>query len=200
MITKLGLDTIVEGVETIEQVKFLREVGCSKMQGFFFAKPIPLDEWYTIYGAKVGNVIEETIESDYYSAVGKINIVEPVVNTDYNWRVNEFFGQMPTGIIELREEGTYVLRYNRNFATFLMKMGYLDELDLGNAMIRQKRQPTEDLIAAIKRCDESDTWVYVESIQDKEYLSNCYFRKIAVNPKFGYRAYEVVIFSIDHRA
>ena len=39
MATALGVDTICEGVETEAQVKFLREIGCSKMQGYFYSKP-----------------------------------------------------------------------------------------------------------------------------------------------------------------
>ena len=38
---KLQLDTICEGVEKEEHVRFLQEIGCSKLQGFFFSKPVP---------------------------------------------------------------------------------------------------------------------------------------------------------------
>jgi EAL domain-containing protein (putative c-di-GMP-specific phosphodiesterase class I) len=36
----LGIDVIAEGVETAEQVTQLQALGCSRGQGFFFAKPI----------------------------------------------------------------------------------------------------------------------------------------------------------------
>ena len=41
MANELKLDTVCEGVETEEQVRFLQGIGCSKIQGFFFGKPAP---------------------------------------------------------------------------------------------------------------------------------------------------------------
>jgi diguanylate cyclase (GGDEF)-like protein/PAS domain S-box-containing protein len=38
----LGLQVIAEGVEQVEQVKQLRDLGCGFGQGFYFAKPMPL--------------------------------------------------------------------------------------------------------------------------------------------------------------
>ena len=41
---KLGLDTVAEGVETPAQVDRLRQLGCDAVQGFLYAKPMPVDE------------------------------------------------------------------------------------------------------------------------------------------------------------
>lgn len=41
---KLGVSTIAEGVETVEQASFLRGLGCTTAQGFLYGKPMPLGE------------------------------------------------------------------------------------------------------------------------------------------------------------
>ena len=40
----LGIQTIAEGVETQEQLEFLRKHGCDAMQGYYFSRPIPAEE------------------------------------------------------------------------------------------------------------------------------------------------------------
>jgi EAL domain-containing protein (putative c-di-GMP-specific phosphodiesterase class I) len=41
----LGLDVIAEGVETEAQQDFLYSLGCHNLQGYFFARPLPLEEF-----------------------------------------------------------------------------------------------------------------------------------------------------------
>ena len=42
MAKKIGIRTLAEGVETEEQLEFLREIGCEKLQGYYIGKPAPL--------------------------------------------------------------------------------------------------------------------------------------------------------------
>ncbi len=42
---KIGMKTLTEGVETTEQAEFLKDVGCGRLQGYLFGKPIPLEEF-----------------------------------------------------------------------------------------------------------------------------------------------------------
>ncbi len=41
----LGLQTIAEGVETEGQLAFLREKGCNEVQGYYFSKPLPAEQF-----------------------------------------------------------------------------------------------------------------------------------------------------------
>lgn len=42
--TELGMDTLTEGVETEEARTFLQEIGCKRLQGYLFGKPMPREE------------------------------------------------------------------------------------------------------------------------------------------------------------
>ena len=44
MAHRLNLRVIAEGVETVEQLEFLRKHGCDSLQGYYFARPMPLEE------------------------------------------------------------------------------------------------------------------------------------------------------------
>jgi EAL domain-containing protein (putative c-di-GMP-specific phosphodiesterase class I) len=45
----LKLNTVAEGVETEEQLRQLRSLGCDEMQGYLFGKPVPVESFEQTY-------------------------------------------------------------------------------------------------------------------------------------------------------
>ena len=64
---ELGMTTVVEGVEDSEQLKFLLDEGADMFQGYFYSKPIPVEEF------------EETYIPDYEEKKKLIGGIEEVV-------------------------------------------------------------------------------------------------------------------------
>lgn len=48
LVNKLSIRTVAEGIETAEQVAFLKSVNCNMIQGYFFYKPLPEDKFEAI--------------------------------------------------------------------------------------------------------------------------------------------------------
>lgn len=49
MLKELGMGIVIEGVETAEQVEVLAELGCDIVQGFFFGRPEPEEQFYDLF-------------------------------------------------------------------------------------------------------------------------------------------------------
>ena len=47
-LSRMDLKVIAEGVETKEQADFLKNYGCDYFQGYYFAKPMPQEEFETL--------------------------------------------------------------------------------------------------------------------------------------------------------
>lgn len=48
MADKLELGLLAEGVETKEQIDLLENIGCDQVQGYYYAKPMPEEEFFTL--------------------------------------------------------------------------------------------------------------------------------------------------------
>jgi EAL domain-containing protein (putative c-di-GMP-specific phosphodiesterase class I) len=46
---ELGMQVITEGVENDSQISFLSDAGCDLFQGFYFSRPVPIDDFEEKY-------------------------------------------------------------------------------------------------------------------------------------------------------
>ena len=46
---ELGFSCLAEGAESRQQVEKLKELGCSAIQGYYYSRPIPIDEYNRLY-------------------------------------------------------------------------------------------------------------------------------------------------------
>ena len=51
---ELYIDSLCEGIETAEQCRYLNEIGCRYAQGFYFSKPVPVEDFYRMYAEQKG--------------------------------------------------------------------------------------------------------------------------------------------------
>ncbi|MEG3005934.1 MAG: diguanylate cyclase [Oscillospiraceae bacterium] len=54
---QLGIESVAEGVEIIEQLEILKELKCDYVQGYYFNKPIPIEKFETLYIEKLKTII-----------------------------------------------------------------------------------------------------------------------------------------------
>jgi len=116
----LGIDTLCEGVERREQVEFLQEIGCSRLQGYFFAKPMPLDAILERYekGTQIG--FENPEESAYFDTVGGINLYDlSVIAKEEEDLFRHYFSTVPMAVLELRGDRVRLARSNQAYRDFL---------------------------------------------------------------------------------
>lgn len=70
----LGSRTLCEGAETLEQVNFLRSIGCETIQGYYYGRPMSYEE--SIRHCEARGIFRETPdETKALDEVGKLNLV-----------------------------------------------------------------------------------------------------------------------------
>ena len=69
MAKQLGLDVVVEGVETLEQAEFLLSIGCRTAQGYYFYRPLPVAEYERCLAEEPKGIGQRRIEEQQKQAM-----------------------------------------------------------------------------------------------------------------------------------
>lgn len=74
MAKRIGIRTLAEGVETKEQLSFLKSVGCEKAQGYLIDRPEPYHMMLD-HLKNLGYEFEDLDRKNYYDDLGKVNLL-----------------------------------------------------------------------------------------------------------------------------
>ena len=194
MATALGVDTICEGVETVEHAHFLREIGCSKQQGFYYCKAIPLAQILDRYEKGIQIGYENPEEADYYEVMGRVNLYDfaVIANEDGN-AFHHFFNTLPMGIIEVRGDSTRFVRSNPSYRDFLRRFFGFDLTFEGSAFAKYG---DTFMFNVVKTCCELGNRSFYDEKMPDGSVVHSFARRIAQNPVTGTYAVAVVVLSI----
>lgn len=154
----LHLPSIVEGVETKEQMEFLRDIGCEYAQGFYFAKPMSVDDYEELIEGRVLPITSEkialqTVENDVWDLLGgTTRILEKIL--------------LPVGVYELNNQTVDLIRANDEFRVLVGDK----ELNLINVKQEKHLQveiPIKTVLKEFIRGDKTKKYIYKNS--GKEY-------------------------------
>ena len=74
---RLGIRTLAEGVETKEQVEFLKKAGCEMLQGYYFSRPLPFEE--SLQNCLDNGIgVESAQQKICYDALGHVDFMTDV--------------------------------------------------------------------------------------------------------------------------
>ena len=194
MASALGVDTICEGVETEDQVRFLREIGCSKLQGFRFFRPIPFDQILDRYEKGLRVDVEDSEASVYYETIGRINLNDlDVIASQDRDSLQNTFTSVPMGIIEIKDDMARFARSNRPYREFISRYFGIDIMETSQTFVRFG---TAFMKNAVRKCRESGSRAFYDERMPDGSIVHSFARMIGTNPVSGETAIAVAVLSI----
>ena len=128
MAKDISMVTIVEGVETQEQVDFLKNIGCDRMQGYFFSKPMPYEALLSLL-TKKGIVFETEEDRQYYHEINRINLLSPSPFTIPETGIEKRRDGIPLAILEKHNDAYNFIYQDTEFRDSLTVLGAVDAMD-----------------------------------------------------------------------
>jgi len=197
MAVGLGIDTVCEGVERADQVEFLREIGCAKLQGYYYAKPMPMEKILERYetGTQIG--FENPEESAYFDAIGRINLYDlAAIAKEEKDNFQHYFSTLPMAIIEVRGNKARFTRTNPAYRDFMERTFRFKLNDLSGSFEETPEGPGAPFVLMLRQCcKEGGRAVFDERMPDGTVVHS-FMRSIAENPVNETMAAAVAVLAI----
>ena len=197
MAVGLGIDTVCEGVEREDQVEFLRDIGCSKLQGYYYARPMPMEQILERYrtGQQIG--FENPAESGYFDAIGRINLYDlAVIANEDEDAFQHYFSTVPMSIIEVREGETRFVRSNHAYRDYMWRAFRFDISELNTDFHITEEGPGLPFVDALRQCCRDDSRMVFENTLPDGSIAHVFMRRIAENPVTSTEAVAVAVLAI----
>ncbi len=193
----LGVETVCEGVERADQVEFLREIGCTKLQGFYYCKAIAPEEIIerNRKGIQIG--FENPEESEYYTTIGRINLYDmAVLAGEEDESLRRYFDTLPMAIMEVNGSVAKYTRCNKSYRDFMQRaFGMIfvaEEFDYG----AMPDGPGASFVSAVLRCSRDGNRAIVDEKIGEDTTVHSFVRRVAVNPVTGTAAVAVAVLAV----
>ena len=178
----IDVDTICEGVETEEQLQFLKEIGCSKIQGYYYCRPIPIEEIISRIEKKINIGFENPQETHYYETIGRVNLQDLTVLSYGNEKdFSNIYDMLPLAIIELTKDSVRFVRTNQSYRNFFQRffgMGITGK-DIPVHMIMQTGGGS--FFGAVSQVAKDGNCSFVDDTLPDGSLANYFIRKLTEN-------------------
>ncbi len=198
MANALGVDTVCEGVETPEQVAFLKEIGCAKLQGFFFCKPIPPEQILerNRKGIQIG--FENPAEEDYFEAIGRANLFDmTLISSEDLKSFRNFFDTLPIAIMEYRDDQVRFIRSSASFRDFLDRYYSIKLTEAGIEYYPIPFRSDAAAMGQLRRCCENRGRIFFGTKLPDGSTVHSTMRWIGFDPVTGNIALAVAVVSIS---
>lgn len=142
MAQNLGIDTLCEGVETRDQMIFLQNHGCDRLQGFYFQKPSSLGQ---ILMEKGKFLRESKKDAPYYQKVGEYSLFHPACLE------REIQGKI-AGILEYQNGNFDLLRATADYRAYLEKTQAINLSSFSKTKLPFLKPAPSSFVATVERC------------------------------------------------
>ena len=124
MAKKVGVRTLAEGVETLEQYEFLAKIGCEMVQGYYFGKPMPAGTLED-FAERNNFRMEEPGKRNYFRAISRVNVLSatPMEDMSHREELRYSRGQVPLAVVEVCGDKLHYLMTNDAYTKELQQMG-----------------------------------------------------------------------------
>ncbi|MDO4806122.1 MAG: EAL domain-containing protein [Coriobacteriales bacterium] len=199
MAKQLGMQTLIEGVETPAQFDFLRDIGCELVQGYLIGKPSPT----AVNTRRIQNgelVLEHSDLHGYYNRLGSINSLS-ATPFEFPWdsgvKERTFAEMLPLAILEEDLDEYHFVSSNDAFLRVLKGLHMGNMTSIAQEMSEGSSKHGRAMRGAIRTATLSNN---LESIDIIEEGFHCVFRVRRIASHDNVKAFLVSIMDMSRFA